>query len=75
MSQSEKCPFLEIDDFNDQYYCKARVHYEELAPHIAKLCKSSLHKTCSDYQAAIGGVMIKTTSDVLNCILISMNYK
>ena len=55
----EKCPFLEFDEFNDRYICKARVHHKELALHIAKLCKSEYYKTCPDYQIATGKVVIK----------------
>ena len=56
---ADKCPFLEFDEFNDRYICKARVHYKELAAHIAKLCKSQYYKTCPDYQKAIGKAIIK----------------
>jgi len=56
---SEQCPYLQIDKSNKEYICKAGVHHKKLAPHIAKLCKSELYKTCPDYQVAIGRILIK----------------
>jgi len=47
----DKCPYLTLDEFNDEYICKASNPPKHLPPHLAKICLTNLHKSCPDFKS------------------------